>query len=68
MSVTITTDIFCDSIGCEKYVGVSGKGKCSPEARQEARKQGWVRVDGMDLCPRHKPLIVPQHQTHETPK
>lgn len=62
MSITITTDIFCDSLGCGKFVGVSAKGKCSALARQEARQQGWVRIDGLDLCPHHKPLIVPQHE------
>lgn len=54
MSITITTDVFCDK--CNEWVFGATEGHARPkEARERARKAGWKRkrVEGrtFDLCP-----------------
>ena len=50
MSITITTDVFCDR--CPMWVhGVTGSGSRSADARRVAKASGWTRRDGRDLCP-----------------
>lgn len=58
MSITVTTDVFCDYKDCERYCGVSGKKLAARSARSEAKSQGWTRMDGKDYCPTHKPTRV----------
>ena len=42
MSITVTTDVFCDK--CPRWVhGVVAHKKMTQLAREEAREQGWVR-------------------------
>lgn len=57
MRITVTTDIFCDQAGCEKFVGVSGTGKDITGARKQARKEGWAKIGEYHFCPKHKPII-----------
>jgi len=56
MSITITTDIFCDS--CQDWTdGACGGGGMTQtqEARRNAKRKGWVykKIDGkmVDVCP-----------------
>lgn len=54
MSVTYTTDIFCEITGdtCLYWVhGVSGRGPNVKAARKVAKRLGWKRIDGQDICP-----------------
>ena len=58
MSITITTDVFCDCCG-EWTAGTTGPDQNSRGARELARMAGWIRTrdksrfDGetVDLCP-----------------
>ena len=57
MSITITTDVFCDGDECGDWEhGVSGSKVKVRAARKQVQRSGWVRVvhDGKlrDLCPR----------------
>jgi hypothetical protein len=50
MSITITTDVFCD--GCGIWVsGYCGVRPNSKKARQEARANGWKCESMGDFCP-----------------
>lgn len=55
MSITVTTDVFCDV--CNDWVeGVSGRDFADKEnARKHAKQHGWIMMywDGklIDLCP-----------------
>lgn len=53
MSVTITTDVFCDGTLCGgQWTGTTtGPRPDSRRARANARAIGWKYVDGRDLCP-----------------
>lgn len=53
MSLSVTTDVFCD--GCNTWVeGTHGRVKAEPaEARRIAKEaHGWWRINGQDLCPK----------------
>jgi hypothetical protein len=55
VSITITTDVFCD--GCADWThGTTGPSPNAREARRAAKRCGWARVKGpgvemLDLCP-----------------
>lgn len=56
MSLTVTTDVFCDGDACVAWIGgVTGNVKEAQAARAEAKSYGWIRrkVAGawVDLCP-----------------
>jgi hypothetical protein len=59
MSLSVTTDVFCDESGCHTWVaGTHGRAKAEArEARYAAGRMGWSRErrgDGfVDLCPEH---------------
>lgn len=58
MSITITTDTFCDVRGCGHWTeGTTGRAVDKVGARAAAKAQGWSRrmIDGAlrDICPRH---------------
>lgn len=56
MSITITTDVFCDEEGCGWWIfGVVGKRTNASGARCNAGQQGWVHWGGKDFCPAHHP-------------
>lgn len=50
MSITITTDVFCDE--CNDWVhGTTGPRSATREARSVARANGWKCDRDGDLCP-----------------
>jgi hypothetical protein len=52
MSITVTTDVFCDGPDCLAWInGVSSTRTQAAAARKEARRYGWSRRNGRDLCP-----------------
>ena len=50
MSLSVTTDVFCDR--CPRWLcGTQGRLRAEGrEARRLAREAGWVHRDGLDLC------------------
>lgn len=70
MSITITTDVFCDICGTWTFGDVGPKPKIQ-EARQVARQKGWLRCrspisgemsDICDNCAKEHSLIKPQEK------
>lgn len=53
MSIVKTYDVFCDAEGCPMWAGDSSSTLNSATARRLARREGWVRRNGQDLCPDH---------------
>lgn len=53
MSITVTTDVFCDGEMCGDWVGGTTHAIKSDYkgARKQARAHGWTHVKGKDLCP-----------------
>ena len=57
MSITVTTDVFCDLCG-DWHSGVSGTKPQAKDARRSAKHFGWIykkdEVDGemQDICPK----------------
>jgi hypothetical protein len=52
MSITITTDVFCDGDGCGTWTGgVTGFIANPVAARWQAKGKGWKRINRKDLCP-----------------
>lgn len=58
MSVTVTTDIFCEGDNCFAWIhGATGNRVKSTEARNHAKTNGWGRIfvdnkyKWVDLCP-----------------
>lgn len=52
VSITVTTDVFCDGPDCADWVhGTTGTRPNAAEARSNARRYGWKRIDGKDYCP-----------------
>ncbi len=56
MSITVTTDVFCDSKTCISWVfGTTAEVVRKKEARRVAKMRGWERIkaDGRltDVCP-----------------
>lgn len=52
MSLTITTDVFCDKRGCGNWVdGITGPRTDAKAARAETRRHGWKITRAGDLCP-----------------
>jgi hypothetical protein len=51
VSITVSTDVFCDR--CPTWIrGVSGRvHSAAIDARAVAKSYGWRRVDGLDICP-----------------
>lgn len=52
MSITVTTDVFCD--GCNNWTnGTSGPRTDTKTARTNAHLEGWKRsrANGNDYCP-----------------
>ncbi len=52
MSIVKVSSVFCDGrfvtgAPCPKWVGEG----TTDEARREARREGWTRIDGGDRCP-----------------
>lgn len=50
MAIRHLSYVVCDVCG-DPAEAVDG----AKEARKEARRQGYVRIDGRDLCIRHRP-------------
>jgi hypothetical protein len=63
MSLTVTTDVFCDYPGCIQWEhGVTGVAVRGGDARRKVEQVGWVRrrfvsrstsTVTVDLCPAH---------------
>lgn len=60
MSVTVTTDVFCDGVEpsgmlCQQWISgeVVGPRSDATGARKTAKRAGWVRstANGRDYCP-----------------
>lgn len=52
MSITISTDVFCDGDGCAQWVvGVTGNRPHARVARKVAKSKGWKITTRKDLCP-----------------
>jgi hypothetical protein len=52
MSITISTDVFCDGEDCLNWTqGVTGRRAATWRARDAAKQSGWVHRKGRDLCP-----------------
>ena len=55
MSITVTTDVFCDK--CTKWTeGVSGRDYADKRsARKHAKQYGWILIENngkfIDICP-----------------
>lgn len=50
MSITVTTDVFCD--GCMAWIdGVTGPSVDRPGARARVKQHGWTHTKGKDYCP-----------------
>ena len=69
MSITITTDVFCDICGANWTFGAVGSKYNHRAARRNARHQGWLRCrspisgdmsDICDNCAEEYGLIKPQ--------
>lgn len=63
MSITITTDVFCDGggegSGCVGWVtGTTGPTAQAGKARQNARRSGWQCDSTGDWCPVCRPTPV----------
>ena len=56
MSLTITTDVFCDGTDeqgreCMEWeFGTTGPRTNATKARANAKGRGWTRVNGKDYC------------------
>lgn len=56
MSLTISTDVFCDGPNCSQWVhGVTGPRTDAVAARIQAKREGWAITRKTDLCPDCKP-------------
>lgn len=53
MSITISTDVFCDGFeDCSQWIeGTTGPRSDAKAARKNAKRYGWKRVRGKDYCP-----------------
>lgn len=51
MSITITTDVFCDACGMAWVFGCTGSRPDSRKARRAAKTEGWERRGNLDVCP-----------------
>jgi hypothetical protein len=52
MSITVSTDVFCDGEDCSLWIeGVTGPRVNARDARATAKRCGWVIGRGRDLCP-----------------
>jgi len=53
VSITISTDVFCDgSDDCSQWIeGTTGPRSDAKAARENAKHYGWKRVRGKDYCP-----------------
>lgn len=59
MSITVTTDVLCDGIGCSQWIhGVTGPRTDARSARNNARRDGWSVTSRGDLCPDCRPKKV----------
>lgn len=55
MSITITTDVFCDDCGMDWVHGITGNKPQRAEARRVARAAGWLCDRSGDYCPKCRP-------------
>ncbi len=56
MSYVITTDVFCDVCGTwDENNRAGGDRPLKAIARFLAKRNGWIRQDGQDLCPKCQP-------------
>lgn len=54
MSLSVITDVFCDGAGCNAWTEGADAHPTHAQgvrARANARLAGWVRRNGLDLCP-----------------
>lgn len=52
MSTSKEVTVWCDGDGCHNWThGDRGPHATAADARKGARREGWVRADGRDLCP-----------------
>lgn len=56
MSITVTTDVFCDQCG-DWVFGIASHKIENKKARLNAKKQGWLRIKNQDICPSCKEKI-----------
>ena len=58
MSIQVTRALFCDR--CANWFA-GALGDLATTVRRNAReRQGWARVDGVDLCPDHATPSAPE--------
>jgi hypothetical protein len=63
MSLTISTDVFCDGDACSQWVeGVTGPRSNAKDARQQALRFGWSISRAGDFCPKCAKAV----RTHST--
>lgn len=52
MSITITTDVFCDGENCSAWVfGCCGPRTNAEAARKNAKREGWSITRKGEFCP-----------------
>lgn len=61
MSITISTDVFCDGFAdCSQWIeGVTGPRSDVKSARKNAKRYGWKHRAGKDYCPACQTEKVP---------
>lgn len=75
MSTRVLASVHCDAVdlynpnGCPAELGPYDiEAHSSSEARREAKKHGWVRRGGMDLCPGHAACCCDPIDHYECPQ
>lgn len=64
MSITISTDVFCDGEDCSQWThGTTGPAPNAAKARKEARLSGWRYHKRKDYCPHCKLALPPRDAT-----
>ena len=63
MSTAREVTVWCDVAECPEWGPQGQYASTAAEARKMARRDGWVRRNGNDLCPRHNP----NHSEPESP-
>jgi hypothetical protein len=67
MSITISTDVFCDADGCGQWAhGITGARTNAPGARNNAKRlYGWSITRKGDFCPECARALLSKDTTHE---
>lgn len=53
MTASKAYTLWCDAPDCLDWTVASGIAQTAAEVRREARREGWGRSKGQDLCPHH---------------